>query len=166
MKRNFIFLLLLISGCSTIKNLPPDVQNVRVKLNYACREVDTFENKFIFAFIPDTAVVDIWFTKQEQQNILSKADSIYFFSLPDSLPKEQDGIIYRPYCYPAYLRIITEDRDNTVFFFRGTTNDYQDQHNSIIELANLILEIAFNKKAYKDYGKKNNYFYFDYFDDL
>lgn len=166
MKYNFIFLFLLIFGCSTIKNLPPDVQNVRVSLGYACRKVDTFENKFIFAFIPDTAAVDIWFTKQEQENILKKADSINFFSFPDSLPREQDGIIYRPYCYPAYLRIMTESKDKTVLFFRGTTKSYQSQHNSLEELANLILEIAFNKNEYKNYLKKKNYFYFDYFDDL
>ena len=166
MKRNFIFLFLLISGCSSIKDLPPDEQNVKVILNYACRKVDTFENKFIFAFIPDTTVVDIWFTKKEQENILKKADSIKFFSFPESLPREQDGIIYRPYCYPAYLRIMTGSKDKTVIFFRGTTKEYRSQHSYLEELANLILDMALSKKEYEDFLKKKNYFYFDYFDDL
>ncbi len=156
MKLQYILFVLLISGCSTIKNLPPDEQKIRVSLEYACRKVDTFENAFIFAFIPDTAVVEMWFTKQEQEKIINKADSIDFFNFPDSLPREQDGIIYRPYCYPAYLRIMTANKDKTVIFFRGTTEDYLDQHSELEELANLILEFALNKKEYKNYGKKIN----------
>jgi hypothetical protein len=166
MRFYLILVLLFIYGCKTIQYLPPDEQTVKISLGYSCRKVDTFQNIFIFAFIPDTSAVDLWFTAQEQEIILNKADSINFYSYPDSLPREENGIIYRPYCYPAHLRIMTENKDKTVIFFRGTLKNYQSKFDNLIELASLILEMAFNKEEYKNYNRTNHYFHFDYFDDL
>lgn len=166
MRYYFILIILFIFGCKTIQYVPPDEQNVKISLAYTCREIDTFHNKFIFAFVPDTTAVDLWFTKQEQEIILNKADSINFFSFPDSLPKADSGLVYHPNCYPASLRIMTESNDKTVVFFRETTNDYKSQLDELQDLANNILEMAFNKKEYKDYGKSKPDFYFNYFDDL
>ncbi|MFZ1517266.1 MAG: hypothetical protein WAU11_00735 [Ignavibacteriaceae bacterium] len=148
MKYNLIIIFLFLSGCKPIQLVLPEEQNIKINLVYACRQVDTFQNKFFIAFIPDTLAVDVWFTKQEQEFILNKLDSINFFTFPDSLPKEESEIIYHPYCYPASLRIKTNAKDKTVLFYRGTTEKYNRQFQALVKLADNILEMALNKKEY------------------
>ena len=148
MKYYLIIICLFLSNCKSIQVLRPEEQNIKINLVYSCRQIDTFQNKFFVAFITDTLAFDIWFTKQEQEFISNSLDSINFFTFPDSFPKEESGIIYHPYCYPASLRIKTDEKDKTVLFYRGTTEKYKAQLQTLKKLANNILELALNKKEY------------------
>lgn len=167
MKFCAMFMMVILLGCSASKKVEPDEQFVKVLLGYGCQEIDTFNKIFITSFIPDTILISTWFTADEQKAILAKADSISFFSYPEILPEEPEVIFYRPNCFPAYLRIVTDNKDNTVYFFRATTGDYKELLTDLKGLILLIREIAFNKDEYKNHPLwENYYFHFDYFDDM
>ncbi len=167
MKFYIVIIAIIISGCSASKKVEPDVQFVKVLLGYGCQRIDTFNKQFITSFVPDTVLIPIWFTQEEQKSILAKADSILFFNFAEILPEEHDGLTYRPNCFPAYIRIVTDDKDNTVIFFRSTTMEYKEQLSDLEELVSLIREIAHNKNEYKNHPLWEDYkIQFKYFDDL
>ena len=163
MRYHIILAFLFIYGCKTIEVTPRVIQNVKIILVFQGYRIDTFQNKFFFG---DTSNVDMWFTQHEQDTILHIANSFHFFTLPQIIPEELDGITYRPYPYPAYLRIMSSDGDNTVAFYRKTTVNYKNNLSNLHRLSNFILDKAMNKWEYKEYYKPKPYFYFDYFDDL
>ncbi len=131
--------------------LEPEEQFVRIHFRYGFRdELNTFENYFRKDLVRDGVMeIDFWLTRNEQSEILHRAESLGFFTMPDSIIVEAP-VVVAPNPLQS-LRIQSNGSDNTVVWhyiveeFRG---DLADHFESIQELSRTIREIIELKPEY------------------
>jgi hypothetical protein len=107
--------IILFYSCNE-SAVEPDTQFVQIFLKYGFNnELNTFNNTFQKDLVLDgTITVPFWLTTDEQNRILSKANEVNFFSLPDTLEGDTTLMVIDP--NPGYqtIRIKNENNDKTV----------------------------------------------------
>ena len=149
MKFSTIILIVSLSGCSVAPNNKiPDEQFVQVYLHYGYHdEINTFEQTLQKDLVPDTVRIPFWFTKREQEIILTNAERFSFFSFPDTVYKQPNEDI-APNFGPQTLRIRVGNKDKTIVWFEPHDKRFK-YYSLLIELRNLIIDIVVSKPEYK-----------------
>ena len=142
-------MVLLLSGCRvSSSNGTPDEQFVQVYLHYGhYDEINTFQQTLQKDLIPDTVSIPFWFTKREQEIILTTAERFYFFSFPDTVYKQPNEDIAHDFG-PQTLRIRVGNKDKTIVWFEPHDKKFK-YYSLLIELRNLIIDIVASKPEYK-----------------
>ena len=141
--------IILFYSCNE-STLEPDTQFVQIFLKYWFKnELNTFNNTYQKDLVLDgTITVPFWLTTDEQNRILSKANEVNFFSLPDTLERDTT-FTFDP--NPGYqtIRIKFEGNDNIVQWIEPL--DYNDPSvNKTLELYEYIISIIEAKPEYKN----------------
>jgi hypothetical protein len=149
MRLSITIIVLLLSGCCVAQNNnTPDEQFVQVYLHYGYHdEINTFEQTLQKDLIPDTVRIPFWFTKREQEIILTTAERFSFFSFPDTVYK-QHNVVIAPDFGPQMLRIRAGNKDKTIVWFEPHDKRFK-YYPLLIELRNLIIDIVVSKPEYK-----------------
>ena len=111
-------------------------------------DVNTFEGTLVKDLIPGTVKIPFWFTKREQEIILTKAEDINFFSFPDTLQPEPN-VVVTPNLGPEVIRLKIRDKDKTVVSFYPVEDKYKKYIDSFTQLKDLINDIVESKPEYK-----------------
>lgn len=149
---NFIILCCTVffSGCSLLNTTGHDEQFVKVHFRYFNGdEINTFTGKVIKDLIPGKDSTSLWYTLEEQMMILSMADSINFFSFPDTIKHSKDHFV-QPYFGPAKLRIKFGNKDKTVVICSPCSNEFIEYHNSFVKFFIFITTLTYEKNEYKN----------------
>ncbi|MFA5835308.1 MAG: hypothetical protein WDA22_17645 [Bacteroidota bacterium] len=150
MKNLLIGIFLSFVGCSTSHiDKGNDIQEVKVHLHHGYYDdVNTFEQSLTKDLIPDTIKISFWFTKREQEIILTKAERIGFFNFPDTFFAKPNEMQLPDYGAQT-LRIKSRNKDKTVVWFNPTDELRFKYFVLLRELKILILDIIESKPEYK-----------------
>ena len=151
MKKLLYLYLLLSAGCIPFFGESHDPQFVQIDFRYGNGDrIDTFSGILVKDLIPGTASTNFWFTKQEQEMILAKVDSLGFFSLPDTIDITPH-IIIQPGWGPYHYRIKCGSRDKTVVLYDYSIESEKmpEIGRRITKLIEFIIELAYSKSEYK-----------------
>jgi len=149
--KNFLFLIciLFVGCCGALSDKDYEPQLVQIFLHHGqLDEVNTFEETLTKDLIPGTVKTSFWFTKREQEIILSTAERYGFFNFPDTILAKPD-ITIRPDHGAEILHIKEGSRDKTVVWFYPPDQEKFKYFSLLIELRNLILNIVESKPEYK-----------------
>ena len=154
MKKYFLFtisliLLMLFNSCEET-TIEPEPQFVQVFFKYGFfNELNTFNNTYKKDLVLDGSVtVTFWLTADEQNRIISKANEIDFFTLPDTLEGDTTLMVIDP--NPGYqtIRIKNENNDKTVNWIYPL--NYNDSSVvKALELYDFMISIIEAKPEYK-----------------
>ena len=154
MKKYFLFtisliLLMLFNSCEET-TIEPEPQFVQVFFKYGFfNELNTFNNTYKKDLVLDGSVtVTFWLTADEQNRIISKANEIDFFTLPDTLEGDTTLMVIDP--NPGYqtIRIKNENNDKTVNWIYPL--NYSDSSVvKALELYDFMISIIEAKPEYK-----------------
>ncbi|MCH7964011.1 MAG: hypothetical protein IH852_08740 [Bacteroidetes bacterium] len=147
-----LFSVLFLSSCqnSLIKT---DNGNVQVYFKYGHKNVlDTFENTYQKDMILDGVIkIRFFLTPEELNQILEKANSINYFSLPDTfkyVPVNGITKITDPNPGEQILRIKYQQKDKrTIWTY--PLNDNFPEVKDLMELKDFIISIIISKPEYK-----------------
>ncbi|MCK9209873.1 MAG: hypothetical protein M0P61_03440 [Ignavibacteriaceae bacterium] len=155
MRNLFILMLVIFVGCSTSYfDKEDEPQLVEIHLHYGhYDDVNTFEKSLVKDLIPGTVKISFWFTKREQEIILSKAERIGFFKFPDTVFAKPNVTISPDYGTQT-LRIRVGDKDKTVVWFLPPDEVKFKYFVMLRELENLIIDIVESKPEYKVLPKR------------
>jgi hypothetical protein len=153
--KSFFVLLLLVSLLSSCQDssVEPETQFVQIYFKYSFKnELNTFENTYQKDLVLDGVIkVKFWLTAEEQNRILEKANSINYFSLPDTFKYiSQDSITVSINSNPGeqILRIKYQMNDKTTLWtYPLLEND--TQFNDLLELRQFIITIIESKPEFK-----------------
>jgi hypothetical protein len=144
--------ILLVPSCEGLFTTKPEAQLVQVYLKYGFNnELNTFEKTLQKDLVADGIVkTSFWFTAEEQNAILEKANKINFFSLPDTLKyvshnKLTEKIFPDP--GPQILRIKTPTQDKTVLWTYPSSDN--PRMKDLLEINKFIQSLIEAKPAYK-----------------
>ena len=140
------------TGCSpgtdteTVDHTP---QFVEVYLQYGfLDELNTFRGTFTKDLVVDGSItVTFWLSKADQEAILSKAEQLSFFGLPDRIPS-LSGVAILPDPSPDRLRIRSADQDKTVEWSYPIDRDNLNA-NAVQELSEFIMGLVRESPVYK-----------------
>ncbi|MDP1994235.1 MAG: hypothetical protein Q8K40_03215 [Ignavibacteria bacterium] len=110
--------------------------------------MNTFEQSLTKDLIPDTIKISFWFTKREQEIILTKAERIGFFNFPDTIFAKPNETQLPDYGAQT-LRIKFGNKDKTVVWFNPVDELRFKYFVLLRELKILILDIVESKSEYK-----------------
>ncbi len=149
----FLFSVLFLPYCqNTFIN--SENHNVQVYFKYGHKNVlNTFENSYQKDLIMDGVIKDkFYFAPDEENLILNMANSINFFSLPDTFKyvKKVRGLILETDPNPGeqILRIKYLDKDKRIIWTYPINEDNPEVKN-LIKLNNFIISIIESKPEYK-----------------
>jgi hypothetical protein len=150
MKNILIVYIILLSGCSFFHSVTHDPQLIQINLKGPTGdEVNTFSGMVVKDLvILGKDSTSFWFTKQEQDRILAKVDSIDFYSLPDTI-KPHPNIIHVGFDKPSFLRIRIGDKDKTVVSYHPVEERNEKYNRRYHELFWFIWKIVQSKEEYK-----------------
>lgn len=139
----------------TCNNIPtePEEQFVQIYFKYGYKNIlNTFENVYQKDLVLDGIIqVPFWLTEEEQNNILDKANDLYFFSMPDTFDysSSNDTLVYiSPNPGQQILRIKFEGKDkSTLWKYPVVQNDLQ--LNNLFKLRKFIINIIESKPEYR-----------------
>ena len=123
-----------------------DQQFIQIFFHHAMHdELDTFNGTYTKDLIPGKVTTEMWLTTRDQEILLTKAEAIGFFELPDTLNRES-GIGEFPDFGAQTIRIKHGPRDKTVVWFETT----RDKRRFVVEdLRRLLIDIIRSKPEYK-----------------
>ena len=150
MKFSAISLVLLLFGCcASLCDKTPDEQFVQVYLHHGYyNDINTFDQTLQKDLVPGTVRIPFWFTKREQEIILTNAERFYFFSFPDTVYKQPNEDT-DPDFGAQTLRIRVGNKDKTIVWFEPHDKRFK-YYPLLIELRNLIIDIVVSKPEYKE----------------
>ncbi len=148
-----IFLFASCSNTSEPESVITEQQFVKIYMKYSFKdEINTFKLKVTKDLIVDgTVTIPFYFTEEEQNKILGKADEIGFFAMPDTFKYvSASGKI--PHIVPdageQKLRINCGDKDKTIVW-TAPQNDDNLLFQKYLELQNFIIDIVSSRPEYK-----------------
>ena len=157
MKRPITFFFLLLFGLflSSCQDSPvePENQFVQIYFKYGFKnELNTFKNTFQKDLVMDGVIkVKFWLTAVEQNSILEKANSINYFSMPDTfkyISKDSIMVSIDPNPGEQILRIKYKTKDKTTIWTYPLVEN-NNQFNDLLELRQFIITIIESKPEYK-----------------
>jgi hypothetical protein len=163
MKNVKIFLVLLITGLifSSCQDsfVEPEDQFVQIFLKYGFKnKLNTFENTFQKDLVRDGVIkVKFWLTAAEQNKILEKANSVYYFSMPDTFKNVSPDSIevhFNPNPGEQTLRIKYQSNDKTTIWTYPLLENNK-QLDDLMELRQFIIGIIESKPEYKNLPPAN-----------
>ena len=151
MKHSTIFFIafFLASGCDTGSQPQSDEQFVKILYQYSFRdEVNTYSQTLTKDLIMDgTITVSFWFTKAEQDLLLSEVNRVDFFNIPDTL-KKVNGVEMSPNPSPDLLRIEVDGKQKTVVWSYPVDTTGVGS-TAILQLTQAITTIVQSSAVYK-----------------
>ena len=147
------FILLLLVLCN--KNpVIPEEQFIKIHFHYGFgNELNTFEQTYQKDLVLDGSVkIPFWLTAEEQEQIISKVQTVNFFQFPDTIcyNSETDSFtvaIVEPNPGRQFLRILYQEQDKTVnWYLPLPDNEYSI---SLLELIEHIISIIESKPEYQ-----------------
>ena len=147
-----LFITLFLVSCKD-NSIEPQNQSVQIYFKYAFNnELNTFENTYQKDLVMDGVIkVKFRLTEEEQIEILEKADSINYFSLPDTFKYiPVNGIIktIQPNPGEQILRIKYKQEDKKIIW-TYPLNDNNPKVKDLMELKDFIISIIELKSEYK-----------------
>ena len=148
----FLFSTLFLSSCQN-SFINSENNNVQIYFKYGHKNVlNTFENTFQKDMVLDGVIkIKFYLTPEEQNQILIKANSINYFSLPDTFKYiPVNGVIKETDPNPGeqILRIKYHQRDKRIIWTYPLNDDFP-KVKDLIELKNFIISIITSKPDYK-----------------
>ena len=138
-------------GCSmrtSSTDTDHDVQSIQIFFHFGrFNELDTFKGIYQKDLIPGIATTTMWLTQREQEIILTKVEQIQFFSLPDTLHRESNVLVF-PDLGPQVLRINYRDQDKTVVW-NEPISPQSKAKSQIDDLTRLLKDIILSRPEYK-----------------
>jgi hypothetical protein len=149
----FITFIIVLAGCRE-EIIFTDPQDLRIQYHYGFKnELNTFDKTYQKDLVMDgTVKTTFWLTSDEQEQILSKANSIKFFQFPDTIPyqKMPDGtrVTFDPDPGPQFLRIEYQNMVKKIVWFYPI--NYENEYTQpLLELTKLLEQIIKSKPEYK-----------------
>jgi hypothetical protein len=150
----FVFLLpvIFISSCHN-SLIETENGNVQIYFKYGHQNVlDTFENTYQKDLVMDGVFkTKFHLTREEKNEILEKANSINYFSLPDTLkyiPVNGITKMTDPNPGEQILRIKYQQKDKRIIWTYPLNDDYPEVKN-LMKLKGFIISIIESKPEYK-----------------
>jgi len=142
-------LCLFLLSCQD-SSMEPENQFVQIYFKYGFKNVlNTFENTYEKDLILDGVIkIKFWFTAEEQNGILEKAQEVNYFSIPDTLQNDSTLVIIDPSPGEQILRIKFQAKDKTTIWTYPLNED-NSQVNDFMKLTNFIRSIIESKPEYK-----------------
>ncbi len=150
MKYLSLLVFVLLSACNrTSPSERSKDRTVQVHLHYGkYSDVNTFDSTLVKDLIPGTVKIPFSFTNQEQEMILAKAESLDFFSYPDTLRRKPNVFVY-PDLGPETIRLKNGNREVTVVSFWSVDDYYLKYFDGFQQLEKIINDIVMAKPEYK-----------------
>jgi hypothetical protein len=148
----YFFLLCLLSLSCKDSPVGPEEQFTKILFQYNFKnELNTFDCTFQKDLIINGVVkVNFWLTAEEQNSIVQKAETLGFFSMPDSILNSAPIMIMPS--SNTFLRIKTETSDHSVFWdyvFEEFQPDLYEDYLKLTELSRFIQQVIEAKREYQ-----------------
>ncbi len=147
-----VLFCLFLSSCKD-SSVEPATQFAQIYLKYDFEnELNTFDNTFQKDLIMDGVIkIEFFLTAEEQNQILEKAYSINYFSLPDTfkyIPVNGITLITNPNPGEQVLRIKFQQKDKKIIWTYPLNEDNVEA-NDLMKLKDFIISIIESKPEYK-----------------